>query len=174
MRFPSASPFCSPCFPKISADGSKRRKPQGSQTTIQQSLIDINVVRQQLAKDTPKIGQIVAQVKGFKQTDAAENLEAFRLRQLARPVIVEQDRIRTELLRQQNCAHLARTQTVFSLGRIQTCWILNCLHFNPLRLRNLRCSGQPSASDDDFVVNLSGNTNTWKDSVEEVKAAKLG
>jgi len=32
-------------------------------------------VRQQLAKHTPKIGQIVAQVKGFKQTDAAENLE---------------------------------------------------------------------------------------------------
>jgi|SRR5216684_5575900 hypothetical protein len=93
------------------------RLTQGSQTTIQQSPIDINVVRQQLSKDTPKIGQIVAQVKGFKQTDAAENFLAFRLRQLARPVIVEQDRIRTELFRQQNCAHLVRTQTVFSLGR---------------------------------------------------------
>ena len=39
------------------------RKTQGPQTTIQQSLIDINVVRQQVPKDTPKIGQIVAQVK---------------------------------------------------------------------------------------------------------------
>ena len=36
----------------------KRRKAQGSQTTIQQPLIDINVERQQLTKDAPKIGQI--------------------------------------------------------------------------------------------------------------------
>jgi len=34
----------------------KRRKAQGSQTTIQQSLIDINVVYQQLLKNAPKIG----------------------------------------------------------------------------------------------------------------------
>jgi len=156
------------------AEDLKRRKAQGSQTTIQQSLIDINVVRQQLPKDTPKIAQIVAQVKGFKQTDAAENFQAFRLRQLARPVIVEQHRIGTELFRQQNCAHLDRTQTVSSLGRMKTGWILNCPHFNPFRLRHLRCSGQASASDDNFVVNLRGDTNTWEDSVEEVKAAKLG
>jgi hypothetical protein len=64
------------------ADGLKRRKAQGSQTTIQQSVIDINVVRQQLTKDTPKIGQIVAQVKGFKQTDAAENFEPSALASL--------------------------------------------------------------------------------------------
>ena len=152
----------------------KRRKAQGSQSTIQQSPIDVNVVRQQLPKDPPKIGQIVVQVKSFKQTDAAENLQAFRLRQLARPVIVEQDRIRTEFFRQENGAHFARTQTVFPLGRINTGWILNCLHFNPFRLRHLRCSGQASAGDDNFVVNLSGDTNTWKDSVEEVQAAKLG
>ena len=37
----------------------KSRKAQGSQTTIQQSLIDINVVDQELPKGTPKIGQIV-------------------------------------------------------------------------------------------------------------------
>jgi len=41
------------------------RKAQGPQTTIQQSLIDINVVRQQLPKHTAKIRQIVSQVKGF-------------------------------------------------------------------------------------------------------------
>jgi hypothetical protein len=36
----------------------KRRKSQGPQTTIQQSLIDINVVDQELPKGAPKIGQI--------------------------------------------------------------------------------------------------------------------
>jgi len=39
--------------------GLKRMKAQGSQTTIQQSLIDINVVRQQLPKDSPKISQVM-------------------------------------------------------------------------------------------------------------------
>jgi hypothetical protein len=33
----------------------KRRKPQGPQTAIQQSLVDINVVYQQLPKNAPKI-----------------------------------------------------------------------------------------------------------------------
>jgi hypothetical protein len=66
----------------------KRRKAQGSQTTIQQSLIDINVVYQQLPKDAPKIGQIAPQVKGFKQANAPQNFETFRFRQLARSVIV--------------------------------------------------------------------------------------
>jgi hypothetical protein len=36
----------------------KRRKVQGSQTTIQESLIDINVVEQELLEGSPKIGQI--------------------------------------------------------------------------------------------------------------------
>jgi hypothetical protein len=44
----------------------KRRKPQGPQTTIQQSLIDVNVVEQELPKGGPKIGQIPRQVKDFK------------------------------------------------------------------------------------------------------------
>ncbi len=44
----------------------KRRKPQGPQTAIQQSLIDINVVYQQLPKDFPKIGQITPQVISAK------------------------------------------------------------------------------------------------------------
>src|SRR6267154_4938433 len=68
----------------------------------------------------------------------------------------------------------ARTQTVFSLGRIEAGWILNCLHFNPFRVRHLRRSGQASASDDNFVVNLRGDINTCKDSIEEVKTAELG
>jgi hypothetical protein len=46
------------------ANGLKRRKTQGSQTTIQQSLTDINVVRHQLPKRTPKIVQIMAQARG--------------------------------------------------------------------------------------------------------------
>jgi len=68
----------------------KRRKAQGSQTTIQESLIDINLVEQELLKGTSKIGQIPPEVKGFKQTDASKNFKAFCFRQLARPVIVEQ------------------------------------------------------------------------------------
>lgn len=94
--------------------------------------------------------------------------------QLARPVIVEQNRVRTELFREQDCAHLAGTQTVFSLRRIETGWILNCSYFHPFRLRHLRCSGQPGASDDNFVVHLRRDINTWKKSMEAVKAAKLG
>ena len=35
-------------------------KSQGSQATVKQSLIDVDVVRQQLLKGGPKIGQIVA------------------------------------------------------------------------------------------------------------------
>src|SRR5258708_3555993 len=54
-----------------------RRKPQGPQTTSQQSLIDINVVNQELPKGTAKIGQIPPEVKGLKQTDASKNFKAF-------------------------------------------------------------------------------------------------
>jgi hypothetical protein len=38
--------------------GLKRWKAQESQTAIQQSLIDINVVEQELLEGSPKIGQI--------------------------------------------------------------------------------------------------------------------
>jgi hypothetical protein len=41
------------------------------------------------------------------------------------------------------------------------------------RLRHFRCSGQASASHDNLVMHLRGDTNTRKDSVKEVKAAKL-
>jgi hypothetical protein len=84
------------------ADDLKSRKAQGSQTTVQQSLIDVDVVEQQLPKDASKIGQIAPQVKGFKQADASQNIETFC--QLARPVIVEQHRIRTQLFRQEEIA----------------------------------------------------------------------
>jgi hypothetical protein len=40
-------------------------------------------------------------------------------------------------------------------------------------LRNLRCSGQGSASDDNFVVNFDGDINTRKKAVQEIKTAKL-
>ena len=72
----------------------KRRKSQGPQTTIQQSLIDINVVDQELPKGSSKIGQIPPEVKCFKQTNASKNFKTFCFRQLARPVIVEQHGIR--------------------------------------------------------------------------------
>lgn len=87
----------------------ERRKAQGSQTTIQQALVDVHIVRQQLPKDAPKVTQIATLVKAFQQTDAPENFEPVLLRQLARPVIVEQHRFRTQLFRQQDCAHLAGT-----------------------------------------------------------------
>jgi hypothetical protein len=51
-------------------------------------------VDQELPKRNSKIGQISPEVKGFKQTDASKNFKAFCFRQLARPVIVEQHRIR--------------------------------------------------------------------------------
>ena len=54
----------------------KRGKSQGSETTIQQSFVDVYVVGKQFLKDTPKVGQI-APVEGFKQTYAAQNSEAF-------------------------------------------------------------------------------------------------
>ena len=66
------------------------------------------------------------------------------------------------------------TQTIFSLGRVQTGWILKRLHFNPFCLRNLRCSWQPSTSDDNFIVNFSGDVKTWKKAIEEVKTGELG
>jgi hypothetical protein len=72
----------------------KRWKSQGPQTTIQQSLIDINVVDQELPKSAPKIDQIPTQVKGLKQADASKNFKALCLRQFARPVIIEQHRTR--------------------------------------------------------------------------------
>ena len=71
-----------------------RRKSQGPQTTIQQSLIDINVVVQELPKGAPKIGQIASKVKRCKQADAAKNFQALCLRQIARPVFIEQHRTR--------------------------------------------------------------------------------
>jgi len=35
-------------------------------------------------------------------------------------------------------------------------------------------SRQASTSDDNFVVNFGGDVKTWKKSIEEVKASKLG
>jgi hypothetical protein len=151
-----------------------RGQTQSFQTTVQQPPIDVNVVRNQFLKDSPKIAQITPQVEGFKQTDASHNSKAFRLRYLASPVIVEQNGIRTELLRQQDCAHLARTQPIFPLRRIQTCWILHGVHFDPFRLRHLGRSRKASACDDNFVVNFGGNINMWEKSMEKVKTAKFG
>jgi len=48
---------------------------------VEQALIDVNVVGYQLPKANAEVSQIAAGVKGFKQTDAAPNLEAFGLGQ---------------------------------------------------------------------------------------------
>jgi len=56
-------------------------KSQSSQATVEQVLIDVNVVGQQLPKASAKVRQIASGVKGFKRTDAAQNLEAFGLGQ---------------------------------------------------------------------------------------------
>ena len=44
--------------PSTRAHSLERRKSQGSQATVKQPLIDIDVVHQQLLKGAPKIGQI--------------------------------------------------------------------------------------------------------------------
>jgi hypothetical protein len=56
--------------------GFERRKSQCSQATIEQALIDVNVVGYQLPKTGTKVNQIATGVEGFKQTDAAPNREA--------------------------------------------------------------------------------------------------
>jgi len=60
-------------------------KSQGSQATVEQPLIDINVVGYQLPEASAKLRQIASDVKGFKQTDAVQNPEAFALGQFAQP-----------------------------------------------------------------------------------------
>ena len=64
-----------------SPHGLERGKSQGSQATVEQPLIDINIVGYQLPEASAKLRQIASGVKGFKQTDAAQNLEAFGLGQ---------------------------------------------------------------------------------------------
>ncbi len=59
----------------------ERGKSQVSQATVGQPLIDINVVGYQLPEASAKLRQIASGVKGFKQTDAVQNLEAFGLGQ---------------------------------------------------------------------------------------------
>jgi len=44
--------------PSTRAHSLERRKSQGPQATVKQSLIDINVVEQESLKGTPKISQI--------------------------------------------------------------------------------------------------------------------
>ena len=61
--------------------GSLSGKSQGSQAAVEQPLIDINVVGYQLPEASAKLRQIASGVKGFKQTDAVQNLKAFGLGQ---------------------------------------------------------------------------------------------
>jgi hypothetical protein len=57
---------------------------------------------------------------------------------------------------------------------MQTGWILNRLDLDLFGFRHLRCSGQASASDYNFVVNFIEDINARENSVEEIEAAKLG
>jgi hypothetical protein len=59
----------------------ERGKSQGSQTAVEQALVDINVAGYQLPGGSAKVRWIASGVKGFKQTDAVQNLEAFGLGQ---------------------------------------------------------------------------------------------
>jgi hypothetical protein len=61
--------------------GSLSGEVQVSQATIEQPLIDINVVGYQLPEASAKLRQIASGVKSFKQTDAVQNLQAFGLGQ---------------------------------------------------------------------------------------------
>lgn len=52
----------------------KQRKSQGSQATVEQALVDVNVLGGQLLKAGTKVSQISSDIRGFKQSNAAENL----------------------------------------------------------------------------------------------------
>ena len=60
------------------------------------------------------------------------------------------------------------------LGGHQIGWPPKSFYFSPLCFRDLRCSWQASSSDDNLVVNFSGDVKTWENSIEEIKTAKLG
>jgi hypothetical protein len=62
----------------------KIREAQRSEAAIQQSLIDVNVVDQELVKGAAKVSQILVSIESFKQTDASQNFEAFGLGQPTR------------------------------------------------------------------------------------------
>lgn len=47
---------------------------QSAKATVEQPSVDIDVVTYQLPKTGAKISQIPSGIKGFKQSDAAENL----------------------------------------------------------------------------------------------------
>ena len=131
-------------------------------------------MRQQSPKNAPEISQKILEVKSLKQTDAAEDIQAFRLRPLARSVIIEQHRIRAKLLRQQDRAHLTRTERIFSLGHAQAGRIRNRLYLDPSRFRHLRRSRETRTSHKNLVVNFAGNINTREKPIQRVKTAKLG
>jgi hypothetical protein len=57
---------------------------------------------------------------------------------------------------------------------MQIGWILNRFDLNPFGFRYLRRSGQASTGDYNFGVNFIGDIDARENSVEEVKAAKLG
>ncbi|MGH9448039.1 MAG: hypothetical protein ACRD3O_20300 [Terriglobia bacterium] len=141
---------------------------------MKRPLVDVNLMCQQLPKDAPEISQKILHVKSLKQTDAPKNIQAFRLRQVARSVIIEPHRICAKLLRQQDRAHLTRTEPIFSLGHAQAGRIRNCLYPDPSRFRHLRRSREAPTSHNNLVVNFAGNINTREKPIEQVKTAKLG
>jgi hypothetical protein len=79
-------------------------------------LVDVNVVGYQLPKASAEVSQIASGVKGFKQTDAAQNLEAFGLGQSARLAVIEQHKIRAEFFCQQQI--LFDKPTLPKIGRL--------------------------------------------------------
>jgi len=153
-------------------DGLEWRQPQGPKTKIQQPLVNI-AVRQELPKSGAKISYVSSQIKSFKKTHAAANLQTLSPGEFARIEIIEQHCMRTEFLRQENCAELSNSQSILFLSRHQVRLILKIFYFDPFRLGDLRCSGQASAGDNHFAVHLHGDVNAWKEPMEEVEAAKL-
>ena len=72
MREENRSAALCACFPgNFFRNGLERGKSQGSKATIEQALVDVDVVGHQSPKAGPKVSQIAASVKGLKQTHAA-------------------------------------------------------------------------------------------------------
>ena len=77
---------------------------------IQEPPIDIDIVLDQLAKDTRKIGQKTAHLKCVKQPNSASNFEARGFGDFAGIVVIERHYGLTELSCQIDCTKFSRAE----------------------------------------------------------------
>ena len=113
------------------------------------------------------------QIRSFKESHSAANLEPLGSGEFAGVVVIEQHCVSLEIFAQKNRAKFSNAQSILLSSCRQLGLILELLHFDPICVRNFRCSGQASSGDDHFVVNFGGNEKTGKKRVEKVEAADL-